>query len=239
MKALKPNATHLALALVLIGLRPAIAADAAVGAAQSEAAAAEAHSAEHKAALAAIDARIEGIEAALDRAPDAAEQTAAKQRLEILKQRRSELRKDYAKAKLDELQADTKVEYEKVAAWTKKTARDVKEKIAGPEVDAPARAQAAANPEANAALAEVELYRMNPSPENKQEVKAALAALDAEIDRLEARSDALPKGDERARMEKRVKALEKRENALRRDFTKARWDALVSDVKQERSSMSD
>lgn len=38
MKALKPNATHLALALVLIGLRPAIAADPAVSPARHAAA---------------------------------------------------------------------------------------------------------------------------------------------------------------------------------------------------------
>lgn len=229
----KPNATQLALALVLIGLRPAFAVEPAVDAAQSEAAAAEALSAERKAALVAVDVQIDAIEGALDKAPDAAEQTAARQRLEALKERRSALRKDYAEARFDELQADTKVEYEKAAAWTKKAARNVKEKVAGPEVDATARAQAAVNPEANAALGQVELYRMNPSPENKAEVKAALDALDAEIDRLEAHAKAMPKGDDRRALEKRVKALEKRESELRRDFTKARWESLLSDLKGE------
>lgn len=233
MKTNKLNPTHLALALTLIALQPAFAAEPAVGAAREEAAAAESYAAERKAALAAVDAQIDLIEAALDSAPDAAEQTAAKARLAVLKERRSALRKDYAKAKFEELQADTKVEYQKVAAWTKATARDVKEKVVGPEVDAAATARAAANPEANSALADITLYRLNPSPENKEEVKAALKALDAEIDRLEDYADTLPKGDARKTLEKRIKALEKREGALKRDFTKARWDALVGDVKNE------
>lgn len=233
MKTLKPNATHLALALILIGLRPAFAAEPVPGAARAEALSAEAVSAERKAALATVDAQIAQIEAALDRAPDAAEQNAARTRLATLKERRSELRKDYAKAKVDELQADTKVEYEKVAAWTKRTAHDVKAKVSGPEVDSAAAAQAAANPEANAASAQVGLYRMHPSPENKAEVKAALEALDAEIDRLEDHAATLPEGENRRGLEKRIKALENRENALQRDFTKARWDALVRDVKTE------
>jgi hypothetical protein len=109
----------------------------------------------------------------------------------------------------------------------------VKDKVAGPEVDASAAAQAAASPEANAASAQVGLYRMDPSPENKAEVKAALEALEAEIDRLEHYAGTLPQGENRRALEKRIKALEKRENALQRDFTKARWDALVGDVKTE------
>lgn len=233
MKTAKPNATHLALALVLIGLRPAIAAEPAVGAARAEATSAEITSAERKAALSAVDAQIDQIEAALDHAPDAAEQSAVRTRLDSLKERRTQLRKDYTKARLDELQADTRLEYEKVAAWTKRTARDAREKATGARVDAAAATRAAASPGANAAAANVELYRMNPSPENKAEVKAALDALDTEIDRLEDYAGTLPKGEDRRALEKRIKALEKREDALEHDFTKARWDALVGDVKTE------
>ena len=235
MKTLKPNATHLALALILIGLRPAFAAGPATGAARAEAVAAETASAERKAALASVDAQIDRIEAALDHAPDAAEQNAARARLAALKERRSELRKHYARARVEELQTDARIEYEKVAAWTRKTTRDLKEKIADADapVDASSAAQAAANPEASAASAQLGLYRMDPSPENKAEVQAALAALDAEIDRLEEHAGALPPGENRRALEKRIKALEKRENALQRDFTKARWDALVRDVKTE------
>ena len=233
MKTLKPNTTQLALALVLIALRPAIAAEPVAGAARAEAATAESAALERKAALSAVDAQIDQIEVGLARAPDAAEQSAARARLADLKERRSALRKDYAKAKLDELQADTKVEYEKVAAWTRKTTRDLKEKVSSSAPDATTPAPAVASPDANAARAHVELYRLNPSPENKAEVKAALDALDAEIDRLEDYAETLPQGDDRRALEKRVKVLEKRQDALERDFTKARWDALVADVKSE------
>lgn len=239
MKTFKPTATNIALALTLIALQPAFAADPAVGAARSEAAQAEATSAERKAALEAIDAQIKQIDRAVDNAPDDASKEAAKLRLKALKERRSDLRKDYAAAKAGELKADAKLEYEKVAAWTKDTARDVKEKVAGPEVGPADTARAAVNPEANAALAQIAVYRLNPSPDNKTEVKAALEALDDEIDRLEDYADELPKGAERRSLEKRVKALEKRESALKRDFTKARWDALVADLKTEWNQITD
>lgn len=233
MKTFKPTATNIALALTLIALQPAFAADPAVGAAQSEAAKAEINSAERKAALEAIDAQIKDIDRAVDNAPDKASKEAAKLRLKALKERRAELRKDYASAKAGELAADTKVEYEKVAAWTKNTARGVKEKVVGPEVGPADTARAAVNPEANIALTQIALYRLSPSPDNKAEVKAALKALDEEIDRLEDHAKTLPKGDERRALEKRIKALEKREKALKRDFTKARWDAVVADLKSE------
>lgn len=233
MKTFKPAATNIALALTLIALQPAFAADPAVGAAQSEAAKAEATSAERKAALDALDTQIKQIELSIKNAPDTASKEAAELRLKALKDRRSDLRKDYASAKAAELKADAKLEYEKVAAWTKTTARDVKEKVAGPEVGPADTARAAVNPEANIALAQIALYRLDPSPDNKADVKAALEALDDEIDRLEDHAKTLPKGDERRALEKRIKALEKREKALKRDFTKARWDALVGDLKTE------
>lgn len=221
MKTFKPTAANIALALTLIALQPAFAADATVGAAQSEAAKAEATSAERKAALEVIDTQIKHIERAVDNAPDEASKEAAKLRLKALKERRSDLRKNYAAAKADELKADTKLEYEKVAAWTRKTARD------------------AVNPRPNAALAQIAVYRLDPSPENKTEVKAALEALDDEIDRLEDYAETLTKGPERRALEKRVKALEKREDALKRDFTKARWDSLVSDLRAEWNQIAD
>jgi hypothetical protein len=98
---------------------------------------------------------------------------------------------------------------------------------------------AAAGPEADSAFAPFPVYRLNPSPANKAEVKAALEALDDEIDRLEDYAEDLPKGTERSALEKRIKALDKRESALKRDFTKARWDSLVADLKTEWNQLAD
>ncbi|MBC8009108.1 MAG: hypothetical protein H7067_03315, partial [Burkholderiales bacterium] len=195
--------------------------------------AAEAGSAESKAALAALDAQIVAIETALDHAPDAAEQTAAKQRLAALKERRSALRKDYAQEKFDELQADTKVEYEKATAWIKSTAGAVKETVVGPEVDAASSVQAAVNPQADVVTFQVNIYKLKPSPENKGEVKTALDALDAEIERLKDHAKSPPKGENRSALETRIKALEKREGSLQGEFTRAGWDSLVGDLKSE------
>lgn len=239
MQTFKPTANNLALALTIIALQPAFAAEPAIEAAKSGAVQAELHSAERKAALDAINAQIEQIDRAVEHAPDQVSKDAAKLRLKTLKDRRAELRKVYVSAKAAELASDTRVEYEKVVAWTKSTARDVKQAVAGPEVGPGDTARAAVNPEANVALAQIALYRLNPSPDNKAEVKAALAALDEEIERLEAHAKALPKGDPRRALEKRIKALEKRENALKRDFTKARWDAVVADLKTEWSQLTD
>lgn len=239
MKTFTPNAANIALALTLIALQPAIAADSAVGTAQSEAAAAEVIAAERKASLERIDAQIKQIEQAVENAPDQATKDEAKTRLATLKERRSDLQRDYASSKAREILADAKVEYAKVADWTKRTARDVKERVAGPDVGPADTARAAINPEANAALAQIALYRLSPSPENKADVKAALDALEDEIDRLKDHAKSLPRGEERRDLQRRVKALEKREKALKRDFTSARWDAIVGDLKSEWNRITD
>lgn len=54
----------------------------------------------------------------------------------------------------------------------------------------PADDAATVNPEAGAATTHRARYRLNPSPESKTEVEAALEALDDEIDRLEDHADA-------------------------------------------------
>lgn len=234
------TASNVALALTLLALRPALsAAEPAVDAARDKASSAAAHADERKAALAEIDARIAIIEKSVEHAPDDAARSALRERLESLKKRRAELRKDYVAAKAAELRADTHVEYQKVLAWTKGAVADAKDAVVGPEPGATDTATAAINPKAVNATAHLALYRMNPSPENKEEVKAALAALDAEIDRLQARAKAMPKGPERDALRKRAKALDDRRDELAGDFTKARWDAVVSDVKAEWDRITD
>ncbi len=231
--------SQIALAIALIALRPAFGADtpsSSTVAAEAHAEKAEAESDATKASLDLINARIDAIEKQIENAPDKAEKTAAKARLKGLKDRRFELRKHYAKSKSDELLADLKVEYTKVASWTKDTYKDVKEKVTGDDKDekpgvVPAT-QAAVNTKANEAMVGIAVYKMNPSPENKAEVKAAIDALENEIDRLEDRADALPEGKKRDAMEKRIEALDDRKDSLEDDFTKARWDNLVKDLRE-------
>lgn len=229
-----------ALALILIGLGPAIAhgqqstsTDPDVLAAKTRSTVASMDAREHKAELDIIDRQIDAIEDDIDNAPEGPERDAARKRLEALKDRRSELRKDYVASKYDELKADVRTEYEKVAAWTEDKYQSVKESLSGPKPDATAQMSAMGNAHANAARAGIAVYEMHPSPENKAEVKQALAALDDEIEHLEDRIDEMPKGEQRTQLERRVNALEDRQDELEHNFTKARWDALVADVKAE------
>lgn len=141
------SSANVALALALIVLQPAFAAAPAVNDARSEVISAETGSTERKAALSAIDDQIERIERAVDNAPEEVSQQEAEFRLDVLKSRRSELRKDYAAAMARELKADALLEYEKVAAWTKETARDMKQQITGPEVGPADTARAALDDE--------------------------------------------------------------------------------------------
>lgn len=234
MKTRRPlTAPNVTLALMLIALSPALIADPVVESARDQAAASEVYAAERKAALAEIDVQISALERSLDHAPDAAAQSAARVRLDDLKKRRAELRKNYVAAKAAELRADANLEYRKAAAWTKDAITGVKETVVGTKPNASDTAAAAVNPKAGAATAHLALHRLNPSPENKAEVEAALDALDDEIDRLEDHADDMPKGPERDALRKRVKALEAREDELEAGFNRARWDSLVADLKSE------
>ncbi len=72
-----------------------------------------------KAGLKELDTEIDRLDALLDHAPTADEKAAAKARLAVLKERRSELRKTYVGARYDELKADVRAESARLSAWTK------------------------------------------------------------------------------------------------------------------------
>jgi hypothetical protein len=76
----------------------------------------------------------------------------------------------------------------------------------------------------------VNVARLNPRAEDKAEVKAALDAVDVEIRRLENRVADLAKADRPAE-QARIKRLKERREQLGREFTRAGWDGLVSELK--------
>lgn len=213
---------------------------------------ADAKSAATRAMLEDLDSQIEKLDTFEDNAPTPEEKAAAKARIKVLKQRRSELRKDYAQARYDALKADVKAEFDRLSSWTKKkfstspeaklerkvdaavdSATDAAQAAAAEAREAKARSKASANPAAAAASGDLDAYRANPSDENKADVKASMALLDSEIKRLEERVDQLPKSSERDATKARVKALKDRRGELASDFRKARFDALMADVKGE------
>jgi len=242
MKTLSRRALALLPALAIAVTFP-IYAHASEVTAKAESAIAEVRGDAAKAALKDLDIEIDRVDAMIDNAPTDADKAAAKARMDVLKERRSELRKSYAQARYDELKADIRAEASRVGAWTKRTfTKDPAEKAADEARDAARDAKKAARDAGNTAYANVNTlgtavdiaaYKMRPTDTNKEEAKAALKALNQNIDQLEDRIDNMPKGEDRDAAKRRLKALEDRKDELESDFNKARFDSLVDDVQRE------
>jgi hypothetical protein len=178
-----------------------------------------------------IDAQIDLLDDAVDNAPTATEKAAAKERLNLLKERRSELRKTYVRSRFDELESDVRAESNRIGSWSKKTYKRDPVATAGRDVDRATDRTYATG--AVAAAADVEAYKLRPTDTDKNEAKAALEALDHRIDELAKRADNMPKGADRDIAKRRVKALDKRKDELKSDFNKERFNALVDEVQAE------
>lgn len=196
-----------------------------------------------KAALQEIDTEIDRLDVLVDSAPTMEEKSAARARIDVLKERRGELRKTYVKSRYEELKADVRAEANKLGAWTKRTfnrdeASNAEREIKNTMSDVKREANQAgdrAYAAASSASASMDLaaYKTRPTDTNKEEAKAALKALDARIEALEERVDAMPSGTARDAAERRVKALEDRKDELEDNFNKARFNALVDEVQAE------
>jgi len=208
---------------------------------KTEAALAEIRGDAAKVALEQLDLEMDRVDALLDNAPSQADRVAAKARLAVLKERRSELRKTYVKARYDELRADLRVETERVSAWAKRKfssdpATKATDVMSTAVKDAKAAAQAAehqAYAEASTADAatDIAIYKLRPTDTNKEEAKAGLKALEVNIDSLSARIVRLPDSEERTSAMQRLRILKERRAELQKEFNKARFDALIDDVK--------
>jgi hypothetical protein len=196
-----------------------------------------------KVALKELDAEIDRVDALIDNAPTPEDKAAAKARMQVLKERRSELRKTYVSARYDELKADVRAEANRVGAWSKRTfSKDPVDKASDDAKDAVRDAKRAANNAGDTAYAnanavgaatDLALYKSRPTDTNKDEAKTALKALSQNIDQLKDRADKMPKGPDRDIVNGRIKALETRKDELKHQFNKARFDALIDDVQGE------
>lgn len=214
--------------------------------AKAEAGIAEVRGDAAKVALKELDVEIDHVDALIDNAPTPEDKAAAKARIEVLKERRSELRKSYVSARYDELKADVRAEANRVSAWSKRTfTKSPAEKAVDETNDAVKDAKKAAKTAgdnayatASSASASMDLaaYKLRPTDTNKDEAKAAIKALDQRIDELEKRADKMPKGADRDIAKRRIKALEDRKDELQHQFNKARFDALIDDVQSEWNS---
>ena len=209
--------------------------------AKSDSALAEIRGDAAKTALKELDLEMDRVDTLIDNAPSQADRVAAKARMAVLKERRSDLRKTYVKARYDELRADLRVEAERVSAWAKRKfssdpATKATEEMNATVNDAKAAAEAAehrAYAEASSADAatDIAVYKLRPTDTNKEEAKAGLKALEINIDALAARIDRLPDTADRTSAQQRLKILKERRAELQSDFNKARFDALIDDVK--------
>jgi hypothetical protein len=78
---------------------------------------------------------------------------------------------------------------------------------------------------------EFSVAKLNPSPGNPADIKAALDALDGEIKRLEVRAGGLVMGSMARESEMaRIQRIKDHRQALASDFTKARWKAMVAEL---------
>jgi chromosome segregation ATPase len=215
-------------ALALLPTLPAFAADAP---AKLEAGVADARGDAAKAALKELDAEIDQVDAMIDNAPTPEERAAAKARMDVLKERRSELRKTYVKANYDELKADVRAEGNKFKAWTKRTfTRDPAEKAADEINDASrdaSRAAKRAGDEAADTVRDANRGVRNAGDNAYAHVGAAGASLDLAAYKMR------PTDTNKEEMKAAIKALERKIDEIEKEFTKARFDALIDDVQAE------
>jgi hypothetical protein len=80
------------------------------------------------------------------------------------------------------------------------------------------------------AQAQVNDYATNNSEEQKKKVEVAFAALDQEIKELELRVEATS-GENKAEAQYKLEELKKRRGEIQADYTEAKFNALVEDIK--------
>ncbi|MSU65098.1 MAG: hypothetical protein EXS38_03110 [Opitutus sp.] len=163
---------------------------------------------EQKVLLKALDAELARFDAMLDQDTDVQHKATVKAFLDGFKDRRDAMKKvNFDQGKYDEIRFDINVEYQRLAMWL-----------------APSLTPPPAPKKMAAAAGENAVYKLSPSPANKADVAAALGALDGEIKRLEAAA-ATPA--EKAK----VKAIKDGRADLSKEFTKAKWDAIIGQMR--------
>jgi hypothetical protein len=156
---------------------------------------------EQKAALKALDNELARFDKMLEKDDDLQHKATVKAFLDAFKDRRDAMNKvPFDQGKYDEIRFDINVEYQRLAMW-----------LADP-ITPPV-------PPKGQGIGDIPVYGLHPSPSNKADVTAALAAVDHEIARLEKTGNT------------RIQSIKTRRAELNKEFTKARWDALIADMR--------
>jgi len=132
--------------------------------------------------------------------------------INLMKGRAEALKENWDQVKYEELRYDINLQCQRLANWL-----------------APLRTPPP-SPQGEAAR-QLAVGKLNPSPANPAEIKAALDAADREIRRQEDRASGLVIGSPAREAEAaRIKRIKENRAALSQEFTKARWNALVADL---------
>lgn len=175
-------------------------------AAEKAAAAAPEYTDEQKAALKALDNELVRFDKLLEKDDDLQHKATVKAFLDAFKDRRDAMNKvPFDQGKYDEIRFDINVEYQRLAMW-----------LADP-ITPPI-------PPKGTGINEIPVYGLHPSPSNKADITASLAAADHEIARLE------KSGSAAARMQ----SIKNLRADLNKEFTKARWDALIAEMRGDK-----
>lgn len=132
--------------------------------------------------------------------------------INLMKGRAEALKENWDQVKYEELRYDINLQCQRIANWL------------APLRTPPPVARGDTAPG-------VAVAKLNPSPGNAAEIKAALEAVDREIKRLEDRLAASGGPAGRDADVSRLKRIKDHRAALGKEFTKARWDTLVADLK--------
>jgi hypothetical protein len=147
------------------------------------------------------------FDALLEKDDDVQHKATVKAFIDAFKDRRDAMNKaPFDQGKYDEIRFDINVEYQRLAMW-----------LADPITPAPPKDKAAD-------ISNIPVYRLSPAPTNRADVKAALDAADVEIARLDKR--ATSPADKTW-----IQAVKTKRADLNKEFTKARWDALIAEMK--------
>jgi hypothetical protein len=170
-------------------------------------AAAPEYNEEQKAALKALDAELNRFDAMLEKDDDIQHKATVKAFIDAFKDRRDAMNKaPFDQGKYDEIRFDINVEYQRLAMW-----------LADPITPPPPKDKASD-------ISLIPVYRLSPAPNNRADVKAALDAADTEIARLEKRASS-------ATDKTRMQSVKAKRADLNKEFTKARWEALIAEMK--------
>jgi hypothetical protein len=158
--------------------------------------------------MAAVDADLARFERFLNQYDDPKYKAYTIEIFGVLKERVETLRKNFDQLKADDLRFDINTQAQRLA-----------------------RALAPLDTPPPSKETRVNIEEFNPTPGNRAEVTAALAALDDAIARRESQAKGLTEGREQAMA--RIQNLKKLRAALSPNFTTAGWNAVVKELKQQ------